>query len=113
METKIIEVANYLKKHNFETKFGPKGNPDNICEIQRDFVLRKFEITPEQFSRAFYLYELKQRLGELETTMVETFQEQKDRNREMFQVCRDIEKIQDPEAYEENKAHWEGHEMRF
>lgn len=56
---------------------------------------------------------LKDRMFELETTMVNTFQEQKDRNREMFLVNREIEKIENPKAYKENEKHWEGHELRF
>ena len=56
---------------------------------------------------------LKGRLFELETTMVETFQEQKDRNAEMFQLSAQIEQIENTESYSRNKNHWEGHEMRF
>jgi inorganic pyrophosphatase len=59
------------------------------------------------------LQELKERLFELETTMVNSFAEQKDRNREMFNVCAEIERIENPESYEHNKNHWELHENRF
>lgn len=59
------------------------------------------------------LQELKNRMEELETTMVNTFAEQRDRNREMFLVSREIEKIENTQAYKENEAHWEGHEIRF
>ena len=59
------------------------------------------------------LAELKSRQEELETTMVNTFQQQKDRNRELFLISREIEKLEDPESYGENKSHWEGHEIRF
>jgi hypothetical protein len=59
------------------------------------------------------LQELKKRLEELETTMVNTFAEQRDRNREMFIISREIEQITDPASYKENEAHWEGHELRF
>jgi hypothetical protein len=59
------------------------------------------------------LTELKARKEALETTMVSSFQQQKDRNREMFLVCREIEQLEDPAAYAENVNHWEGHEIRF
>jgi len=59
------------------------------------------------------LSELKDRLFELEATMVNTFQEQADRNREMFVISREIEKLEDPQSYEENKNHWDNHELRF
>lgn len=59
------------------------------------------------------LQELKDRLFELETTMISTFTQQRDRNREMFEVCREIEQIENPKEYKKNKAHWEGHESRF
>ena len=59
------------------------------------------------------LLELKNRLFELETTMVHTFNQQKDRNREMFNISREIEKIENPKAYKENALHWDGHENRF
>jgi hypothetical protein len=57
--------------------------------------------------------QIEERLFELETTMVRTFQQQKDRNREMFELSREKEKIENPEEYERNKAHWGGHESRF
>lgn len=59
------------------------------------------------------LQQLKNRLEELETTMVSTFSQQTARNREMFLICRDIERLENPVAYKENEKHWEGHEIRF
>lgn len=57
--------------------------------------------------------ELKERLFELETTMVHTFRQQSDRNREMFELSAELEKLENPESYEHNKAFWEEHETRF
>ncbi len=56
---------------------------------------------------------LKERMFELETTIVHTFQQQKDRNREMFEISRELEQLENHESYEANKNHWEGHENRF
>lgn len=56
---------------------------------------------------------LKDRLFELETSMVSTYQQQKDRNREMFLISKEIEQLENPVAYAENEIHWEGHEVRF
>ena len=59
------------------------------------------------------LAQLKNRRFELETTMVNTFTQQKARNREMFEISKEIEKLENPNAYAENKNHWENHEVRF
>lgn len=59
------------------------------------------------------LSELKDRLFELETTMVNTFAQQRDRNREMFLISREIEKLENPTEYQKNINHWDGHEIRF
>ena len=59
------------------------------------------------------LPKLKARQEEILNTMVNTFQEQKDRDRELFLIAREIEMLENPESYEENKTHWEDHEIRF
>jgi hypothetical protein len=59
------------------------------------------------------LQELQGRLFELETTMVSSFNQQRDRNREMFLISQQIEKLENPVTYAENSNHWEGHEIRF
>ena len=59
------------------------------------------------------LEKLKERLFELETTMVNSYSQQSARNKEMFLLNREIEKLESPDLYEENKNHWEGHESRF
>lgn len=45
-------------------------------------------------------------------TMPITFQQQKEKNAAMMVLSREIEKLEDPKSYEENKAHWEGYEFR-
>ena len=59
------------------------------------------------------LADLKNRLFELETTMVNSYSQQCDRNREMFEISAQIEKIENPKSYDENRNHWELHENRF
>ncbi len=59
------------------------------------------------------LQELKKELEDLYSEMPQTFQQQKDRDRSAFVISREIEKLENPVAYEQNKAHWEGHELRF
>ena len=58
------------------------------------------------------LAELKERLFELETTIVSSFSEQKNRNREMFSISAEIELLENPESYNENPF-WSLHENRF
>lgn len=57
--------------------------------------------------------EIKARIEELETTMVQTFSQQRARNLELFQLSRELEELENPESYERNKAHWDGHQIRF
>ena len=59
------------------------------------------------------LSELKSRLFDLESTMVYTFAQQRDRNREMFEISMEIERLENPESYQQNIRHWQGHENRF
>lgn len=57
--------------------------------------------------------ELKAQLEVLYSEMCESFEQQKRRNQAAFLLTREIEQLENPGAYEENKAHWEGHEIRF
>lgn len=58
------------------------------------------------------LKQLKAELEAVEMTMPITFQQQKEKNAAMMVLSREIEKLEDPKSYEENKAHWEGYEFR-
>lgn len=58
------------------------------------------------------LKELKAELEAVEMTMPMTFQQQREKNAAMMVLSREIEAIEDPASYEQNKAHWEGYEFR-
>ena len=59
------------------------------------------------------LQELKAQLEDLYLPMLETDFEIAQRNKVAFILCREIEALENPEAYQENIKHWEGHELRF
>jgi hypothetical protein len=52
-------------------------------------------------------------LDAIYSDMPNTHFEMQERDRSAFLISREIEKIKDPKAYNENKNHWEGHELRF
>lgn len=59
------------------------------------------------------LSELKKRLEEVEAVTPLTFREQRDKNREMYLLSREIERLEDPESYARNRRHWDGHTLRM
>jgi hypothetical protein len=52
-------------------------------------------------------------LDAIYSDMPNTHFEMQERDRSAFLISMEIEKIKDPKAYNENKNHWEGHELRF
>ena len=59
------------------------------------------------------LQELKSQLDDLYAEMPTTRFEQQQRDKSAFLISREIEKLENPKAYAQNKAHWEGYEMRL
>jgi hypothetical protein len=59
------------------------------------------------------LNQLKAQLDALYAEMPQTFFQQQQRDKSAFLISREIEKLENPELYEANKNHWEGHELRF
>lgn len=59
------------------------------------------------------LEQLKKRLEEVQDIIPETFLEQRDKNREMYLLSREIERLEDPESYARNRRHWDGHTLRM
>ncbi len=59
------------------------------------------------------LQELKSQLDALYAEMPTTRFEQQQRDKSAFLISREIEKLENPKAYAQNKAHWEGYEMRL
>jgi len=59
------------------------------------------------------LQELKAQLEDLYLTMPQTSFELSQRDKVAFLLCREIEALENPKAYQENIKHWEGHELRF
>lgn len=56
---------------------------------------------------------LKKMLDEIYSTMPETFYQQEQRNKSAFLITREIEKLENPESYQLNSNHWDGHEIRL
>lgn len=59
------------------------------------------------------LQALKTELENLYNEMPRNFFEQSQRDKSAFLISREIERLENPKSYEENKSHWEGHEIRF
>ena len=56
---------------------------------------------------------LKSQLEEVYSKMPSTHFEMEQRNKSAFIISREIEKLENPAGYEENKNHWDNHEIRF
>jgi hypothetical protein len=63
--------------------------------------------------KAERIKQLKKELEELDSKMVRTFTEQRNRNRVLFEICKELEELENPESYEANRDHWDGHEIRL
>jgi hypothetical protein len=59
------------------------------------------------------LQELKSQLDALYAEMPTSFFAQQQRDKSAFLISREIEKLENPKAYAQNKAHWENHEIRL
>ena len=59
------------------------------------------------------LAQLKNDLDSIYAVMPTNETQLRNRNRAAFLVCAEIEKLENPIAYAENKNHWDGHEIRF
>ena len=59
------------------------------------------------------LESLKNQLDELFSVFPETHFQLEQRNKSAFLLSREIEKLENPKSYSENKNHWEKHELRF
>jgi hypothetical protein len=59
------------------------------------------------------LQTLKAQLEDLYNEMPRNHFEQSQRDKSAFLISREIERLENPESYEENKSHWEKHEIRF
>lgn len=59
------------------------------------------------------LSELKDELETLSTVMPYSYAQQRFKNQQMFVLSREIERLENPEAYEQNKGHWDNHEIRL
>lgn len=56
---------------------------------------------------------LKAQLENLFEVMPTNHFELNQRNKAAFLISREIEKLENPKGYNENKNHWQGHELRF
>lgn len=59
------------------------------------------------------LQALKNQLEALYMEMPQTHFQQQQRDKSAFLISREIERLENPTSYAENKNHWEGHEIRF
>jgi len=59
------------------------------------------------------LKELKDQLEAVYSEMPQTHFEMQQRDKSAFLITKEIEKIENPVAYAENKNHWDNHEIRF
>ena len=59
------------------------------------------------------LEQLKMQLDAIYAEMPTTFFAMQQRDKSAFMISKEIEKLQNPDAYEQNKAHWDNHEIRL
>jgi len=59
------------------------------------------------------LKQLKSQLEAIYSEMPLTHFAMQQRDKSAFLISREIEKLENPLAYEQNKNHWDGHEIRF
>ena len=59
------------------------------------------------------LQELKNQLEAIYSEMPTTFFKMQQRDKSAFLISREIEKLENPKIYRENKNHWDGHEIRL
>jgi hypothetical protein len=59
------------------------------------------------------LEKLKAQLEAVYSKMPRTHFEMQQRDKSAFLICREIEQLENPAGYEENKNHWDGHEIRL
>lgn len=64
-------------------------------------------------TREQQLADLKNQLESLYAEMPQTHFEMEQRNKSAFLISREIEKLENPQSYEANKNHWDGHEIRL
>ena len=57
--------------------------------------------------------DLKNQLDSLYSEMPQTFFQQKMRDKAAFEICKQLEQLENPQSYSENILHWESHEFRF
>lgn len=56
---------------------------------------------------------LKDQLEAVYSKMPRTHFEMEQRDKSAFLISREIEKLENPTGYEENKNHWDNHEIRL
>ena len=75
------------------------------------FVLNKQKLAKmENLKR---IKELEAQLDALYSEMPQTHFQLNQRNKSAFLIAKELEQLKDPKSYQENKNHWEGHEIRL
>jgi hypothetical protein len=59
------------------------------------------------------LKSLKSQLEAVYSIMPKSHIQMEHRNKSAFLISREIEALENPVSYQENKNHWDGHEIRF
>lgn len=59
------------------------------------------------------LQSLKTQLENLYNEMPKNFFEQSQRDKSAFLISREIQRLENPKSFEENKGHWEGYQLNF
>ncbi len=57
--------------------------------------------------------DLRDQLDNLNLEMPQSFFDLEQRNKTAFLITMQLEKLENPIAYNENENHWEGYELRF
>jgi hypothetical protein len=57
--------------------------------------------------------DLRNQLDNLNLEMIKSFFDLEQRNKTIFLITMELEKLENPTSYNENKNHWDGYEFRF
>jgi uncharacterized coiled-coil DUF342 family protein len=71
------------------------------------------QIKPIKMTTQHRIQQLKNELDAIYSEMPTSFFQMEQRNKSAFIICKEIEKLENPIAYQENSNFWDNHEIRL
>ena len=73
----------------------------------------KQQVKPIKMTTQHRIQQLKNELDAIYSEMPTSFFQMEQRNKSAFIICKEIEKLENPIAYQENSNFWDNHEIRL